>query len=90
MPAARLPAVPPAVFYVGGRMMSRAGLQDRTRQDDGIRAHSTPDPSTPDPTNPDSPSPSPDPDDIPAPARAPVQEPDAPTPPVKAAPASFR
>jgi hypothetical protein len=44
-----------------------------------IRAHTTPDPDLPPPT------PRPDPDDVPAPARAPVQEPDAPEPPVKAA-----
>jgi hypothetical protein len=48
-----------------------------------VRAHSTPDPSTP--TDPDMPPPTPDPDDVPAPARAPVQEPDAPEPPMKAA-----
>jgi hypothetical protein len=43
------------------------------------RAHTTPDPDLPPP------QPSPDPDDVPAPARAPVEEPDAPEPPVKAA-----
>lgn len=43
------------------------------------KAHTTPDPDLPPP------QPSPDPDDVPAPARAPVQEPDAPEPPVKAA-----
>jgi hypothetical protein len=46
------------------------------------QAHSTPDPTTPDPELPPS---SPDPDDVPAPARAPVKEPDAPEPPIKAA-----
>ena len=45
-----------------------------------VRVHSTPDPSNPDVP----PQPSPDPDDVPAPSRAPVQEPDMPTPPVKA------
>lgn len=48
-----------------------------------LRAHSTPDPTTPT-TDPDMPPPTPDPDDVPAPSRAPVQEPDAPQPPVKA------
>jgi hypothetical protein len=43
------------------------------------KAHTTPDPDLPPP------QPSPDPDDVPAPARAPVEEPDAPEPPVKAA-----
>lgn len=43
------------------------------------KAHTTPDPDLPPP------QPRPDPDDVPAPARAPVQEPDAPEPPVKAA-----
>jgi len=47
------------------------------------QAHSTPDPTTPDLELPP-PQPSPDPDDVPAPARAPVKEPDAPEPPVKA------
>ena len=42
------------------------------------RAHSTPDPETPPP------DPRQDPDDVPAPERAPVREPDAPEPPVKA------
>jgi hypothetical protein len=48
-----------------------------------LQAHSTPDPTTPT-TDPDMPPPTPDPDDVPAPSRAPVQEPDAPQPPVKA------
>jgi hypothetical protein len=52
-------------------------------QDDGLRAHSTPDPTTPDPELPP-PQPRPDPDDVPAPSRAPVKEPDAADPPVKA------
>lgn len=43
------------------------------------KAHTTPDPDLPPP------QPSPDPDDVPAPARAPVEEPDAPEPPVKLA-----
>ena len=43
-----------------------------------LRAHTTPDPDLPPP------QPRPDPDDVPAPARAPVEEPDAPQPPVKA------
>lgn len=43
------------------------------------KAHTTPDPDLPPP------QPSPDPDDVPAPARAPVQEPDVPELPVKAA-----
>jgi len=60
-------------------------MQERSAPLDGvIRAHSTPDPSIPDPTDPDLPPASPDPDDVPAPARAPVQEPDAPIAPVKA------
>jgi hypothetical protein len=42
------------------------------------KAHTTPDPDLPPP------QPRPDPDDVPAPSRAPVQEPDAPEPPVKA------
>jgi hypothetical protein len=52
------------------------------RIQEGWRAHSTPDPETPDGAPP---QPRPDPDDVPAPARAPVREPDAPEPPVKAA-----
>jgi hypothetical protein len=47
-----------------------------------LRAHGTPDPDVPEQSPP---QPRPDPDDVPAPARAPVQEPDAPEPPVKAA-----
>jgi hypothetical protein len=47
-----------------------------------MRAHGTPDPDVP---KGPPPQPRPDPDDVPAPARAPVQEPDAPEPPVKAA-----
>jgi hypothetical protein len=47
------------------------------------RAHSTPDPdSDPDPSPP---GPNPNPDDVPPPARAPVQEPTLPEPPIKAA-----
>jgi protein TonB len=42
------------------------------------RAHSTPDPDVPDPT------PAPVPDDVPSPAHAPVEEPRAPQPPIKA------
>jgi hypothetical protein len=52
-------------------------------QDGRRHAHSTPDPTTQDPELPP-PQPRPDPDDVPAPARAPVKEPDAPEPPVKA------
>jgi hypothetical protein len=49
----------------------------------GWRAHSTPDPETePPPQAP--PTPRPEPDDVPLPSRAPVQEPNMPTPPVKA------
>lgn len=46
------------------------------------RAHQTPDPT--DPENPP-PERKPDPDDVPAPARAPVKEPDAPEPPIRGA-----
>jgi hypothetical protein len=46
-----------------------------------LRAHSTPDPT--DPEQPP-PRPGPDPDDVPAPMRAPVEEPRAPQPPIKA------
>lgn len=49
------------------------------REDVHVRAHSTPDPDSP-----GEPQPRPDPDDVPAPERAPVREPDAPEPPVKA------
>jgi hypothetical protein len=49
-----------------------------TLQQETLKAHTTPDPDLPPP------QPSPDPDDVPAPARAPVEEPDAPQPPVKA------
>jgi hypothetical protein len=46
-----------------------------------LRAHTTPDPTDPDLPPPDN---SPDPDDVPAPARAPVEEPTLPVPPIKA------
>jgi hypothetical protein len=59
-------------------------LPNQTQKQAWKQAHSTPDPTTPDPDLPP-PQPSPDPDDVPAPARAPVKEPDAPEPPVKAA-----
>ena len=42
------------------------------------KAHTTPDPDLPPP------QPRPDPDDVPPPARAPVEEPTQPHPPVKA------
>lgn len=51
-------------------------LEQEGRQ--ALRAHSTPDPDLPPP------DPRPDPDDVPAPARAPVEEPGLPDPPVKA------
>ena len=47
------------------------------------RAHSTPDPDLP----PSDPKRNPDPDDVPPPARAPVEEPRLPEPPIKASPA---
>lgn len=43
-----------------------------------LRAHSTPDPDIPDST------PVPVPDDVPSPVNAPVEEPRAPQPPIKA------
>jgi hypothetical protein len=46
-----------------------------------ILAHTTPDPTDPDQPPP---QPGPDPDDVPAPSRAPVEEPRAPQPPIKA------
>jgi hypothetical protein len=46
-----------------------------------LRAHTTPDPTDPDQPPP---QPSPDPDDVPAPSRAPIEEPRAPQPPIKA------
>jgi hypothetical protein len=46
------------------------------------RAHSTPDPDVPDPSP--VPVPVPVPDDVPSPAHAPVEEPRAPQPPIKA------
>lgn len=49
------------------------------RMDTEQKAHTTPDPDLPPP------DPNPDPDDVPAPARAPVEEPDMPEPPIKAA-----
>jgi hypothetical protein len=47
-----------------------------------LRAHSTPDPDNP---QPDDPKPGPLPDDVPPPVNAPVEEPRAPQPPIKAA-----
>jgi hypothetical protein len=49
------------------------------KQNTRRQAHTTPDPDVP-PSQP-----RPDPDDVPAPARAPVEEPTLPQPPVKAA-----
>lgn len=48
------------------------------------RAHSTPDPESP-PSKPETPPVPTTPDDVPAPAHAPVQEPRMPEPPIRAA-----
>jgi hypothetical protein len=65
-------------------MTSCASTELKSTGGAGQRAHSTPDPDLPTPQTPPTPNPPITPDDVPAPAHAPVEEPRMPEPPIRA------